>query len=224
MDLPFLLPSPLSVIKQLFSLIRQEGFFGILSFTFGKVVKGFLYGFSLGTLLAFLASKSKIAEALLWPYMITVKSVPVASFVILALLWISSANLSVFISFLMVLPIVYTNVLTGCKSVDKKMVQMAEVFKLSYRKRFLYILLPAVKPFMLSASSVSFGLAWKSGVAAELIGQPEGSVGEALYYSKIYLQTEELFALTLMLIVISVCFEKLFGLLLKLAFKGVEKL
>lgn len=223
-DLPIFLPSPIEVLKRMSSIWKDEGFLHTLIFTFGRVIKGFLYGFGLGTALAIIAGRWSMIETLLWPYMVTVKSVPVASFVILALLWISSAELSVFISFLMVLPIIYTNVLQGYKAVDSKMKQMAKVFRLPFYKQLIYIYLPTIKPFMISACSVAFGLAWKSGVAAELIGQPDGSVGEALYYSKLYLQTVDLFTWTLILILISISFEKLFLLLLKSIFKGVERL
>jgi len=65
-------------------------------------------------------------------------------------------------------------------------------------------------------------LAWKAGVAAELIGYPAGSMGEQLYYSKFFLETDTLFAWTVVIIILSVSFEKLFLLLLKLIFKGVE--
>ncbi|MBQ4648882.1 MAG: ABC transporter permease subunit [Clostridia bacterium] len=223
-DLPILLPSPLDVLKRLTTIWKDEGFLSTVLFTFGRIISGFFKGFGLGIVLALIAGRWKIAEHLFWPYLITVKSVPVASFIIIALLWISTEDLASFISFLMVLPIVYTNVLQGYESIDKKKKEAAEVFGLSYPKRLVYIYLPAIKPFIISACSVSFGLAWKSGVAAEFIGLPEGSVGEALYYSKIYFETVDLFTWTLLLVLLSVCFEKIMVAVIKLCFKGVEKL
>jgi NitT/TauT family transport system permease protein len=156
--------------------------------------------------------------------MVTIKSIPVASFVVIALIWLSSQNLSSLISFLMVLPIIYTNVLEGIRSVDKKMLEMADVFQMTTRKRMRFIWLPSLKPFLLSAMKISLGLAWKSGVAAELIGIPEGSVGEELYYSKLYLDTESLFAWTVVIVVVSVLFEKLFLLLTKKLIERTERI
>jgi NitT/TauT family transport system permease protein len=124
----------------------------------------------------------------------------------------------------MVLPIIYTNVLEGIRSVDKKMLEMADVFKMTMRKRMRFIWLPSLKPFLLSAMKISLGLAWKSGVAAELIGIPEGSVGEELYYSKLYLDTESLFAWTVVIVVVSVLFEKLFLLLTKKLIERTERI
>lgn len=217
-----LLVSPLDVLRRLTTLIYEEDFLPSVGFTLSRIASGFLFGLVIGLLLALLAGRFKVIETLLWPYMVTVKSVPVASFVVIALIWLDGKQLSAFISFLMVLPIVYTNVLDGIKAVDRKMLQMADVFRMPFSRRMRYIWLPSVKPFLISACRISLGLAWKSGVAAELIGQPEGSVGEMLYDSKLYLDTDDLFAWTVVIVLLSVCFEKLFILLLKRALKGVE--
>ncbi len=217
-----LLVSPLAVIKRLFTLVREDVFLPTVSFTLLRIALGFLSGFVIGALLALAAGRFKIIETLLWPYMLTVKSVPVASFVVLALIWLTASELSAFISFLMVLPIIYTNLLDGIKAVDRKMLEMADVFKMPFSRRLRFIWLPSVKPFLLSGCRIALGLAWKSGVAAELIGYPEGSVGEALYYSKLFLDTADLFAWTVVIVLLSVVFEKLVLFLLKRLMKGVE--
>ena len=218
-----LLVSPLDVVVRMYEMLFEEEFFSSVGLTFSRIAIGFFSGLFIGVLLALIAGRFKIIEILLWPYIVTVKSVPVASFVVIALVWLKSSNLSALISFLMVLPIVYTNVLEGIKSVDGKMLEMAAVFKMPYSRRLRYIWLPAVKPFLISAVTLSLGLAWKSGVAAELIGIPNGSVGEALYYSKLFLNTADLFAWTVFIVLLSVSFEKLFIFLLKRFMKGVEK-
>ena len=155
--------------------------------------------------------------------MVSVRTVPVASFIVIALVWLSSAQLSVFISFLMVLPIVYTNALQGILNLDVKMEQMSRVFRMSPGRKLRYVTLPQLKPYIISACSVSTGLAWKAGIAAEIIGVPTGSMGERLYQAKIYLDTAELLAWTVVIVAVSVIFEKLFILVLKKAFESVER-
>ncbi len=223
LDSRILLASPADVAARLVTIWQDDGFAGTLLFSFLHIVLGFLSGLVLGVLLALAAYKLKAAEYLLMPYMTTIKSVPVASFIVIALVWLSSSELSSFISFLMVLPIVYTNILQGLKSADVKMLEMADIFRLSWAKRMRFILLPQIKPYLMSACSVSLGLAWKSGIAAEVIGIPTGSVGEALYRAKIYLETTDLFAWTVIIVAMSVGFEKLFLLTLKGLFRLTER-
>ena len=136
-----------------------------------------------------------------------VKAAPVASFVVLALLLVGSKNLSVLISFLMVLPVFYTNILTGLSSVEPERFEAADVFGMLRRDRFRFIYLPYVTPFALSACEVGIGIAWKAGVSAEVIGIAAGSIGEKIYEAKLYLDTAQLFAYTLVVILISLFFE-----------------
>ncbi len=217
-----LLVSPLQVASRLGELLKEQDFFQVLFFTLSRIAKGFLWGAFTAIALALLSGRFKIIEILLWPYMITIKSVPVASFIVVAFIWLTASDLAIFISFLMVLPIVYTNLLDGIKSVDPKMLEMADLFKMKFPRRLRYIWLPAIKSFALSGFKIALGLAWKAGVAAELIGYPAGSIGEKLYYSKFFLETDTLFAWTVVIIILSVAFEKLVLLALKLFFKGVE--
>ena len=220
----FLFPTPIGVVCRLFTVWQEEGFFPAVSSSFLKIVCGFLSGLVLGIILAIIAARLPIIEDLLWPFMITVKSVPVASFIVLALMWLTSKELSVFISFLMVLPIIYTNILEGIKNSDRDLDKMATVFNMPFRRKILYIWIPRVKPFLLSASSIAIGLSWKAGIAAELIGIPSSSLGEMLYYSKIYFNTVDLFAWTLIIVALSISFEKLFTALLKFTFRRIEKI
>lgn len=224
LDQTMLLVSPMKVIARLFTIWQEAGFFSTIWFSFRRIVGGFVLGFLLGLILGILAGRLRFVENLLWPFVLTIKSVPVASFVIISLIWLSSSELSVFISFLMVFPVIYSNVLTGIQSTDKKLTEMAELYRLPFRKRLLYIHMPQLKPFLLSGCSVALGLSWKSGIAAEVIGIPNGSIGEMLYESKIYFNTADLFAWTVIIVLISLGFEKLFMKVLKTLFGRLERL
>ncbi|MBE6038645.1 MAG: ABC transporter permease subunit [Anaerofustis stercorihominis] len=217
-----LLASPISVFTRLVEVIFEEGFLAHIWFSLYRIGKGFLLGLVLGTVLAVVAGRFPAVETLIFPYMVTIKTVPVASFIVIALIWLSSKELSVFISFLIVLPVIYNNILAGLKSIDPKMQEMAEVFRMSWSKRLLYIYIPHLKSFIISACSVAIGLAWKSGVAAEIIGIPDGSLGEVLYEAKVYLNTTDLLAWTVVIVFVSVLFEKVFMYLLRKSFEYHE--
>ena len=153
--------------------------------------------------------------------MLFLKAVPVASFVILALIWAGSRNLSVVIAFLVVLPVIYVNTLAGLQSTDRKLLEMAVVFRMPVWRKIRFIYLPALVPYLVSGCRIALGMSWKSGVAAEVIGLPNGSIGDALYRAKITLSTGELFAWTFVIILLSAWFEKLFLLLLDCVTRAV---
>lgn len=204
-----LLVSPISAFTTLFRLMGTSHFYLAVLNSFARILAGFLLGTVLGLALAVLAHKLPAVKELLYPVMIAIKATPVASFVILALLFISSKNLSIFASFLMVLPVIYTNVSAGFESADPQLLQMAQVYRLNARKRLKAIYIPAAFPYFISACQASLGMSWKAGIAAEVIGQPANSIGDQLYRAKIFLSTSELFAWTMAIILISVVFERI---------------
>jgi NitT/TauT family transport system permease protein len=218
-----LLVTPFEVMVRLTELIVTRDFLSSVMFSFVRIVSGYLLALAAGSALAALAGKYHMAEVLLWPFMTAIKSVPVASFIILCLIWLSSGSLGIFISFLMVLPIIYTNMLHGLRSTDSKMLEMAEIFNVTRLRRLKYIYLPQLKPYIVSACSVSIGLSWKAGIAAEVIGIPAGSIGERLYEAKIYLDSADLFAWTAVIVAVSVLFEKLFLHLVKVSYARLER-
>ncbi len=203
-----LLVSPFRVLCRLGQLMLTAAFWKAVCFTLSRIAAGFFLAVLAGVALAAAASWSGWIQELLAPAMLAVRSVPVASFIILALIWFSSKNLSVLISFLMVLPVIYTNVQNGIRGVDRQLLEMARVFRIPRRRVVRYIYLPQVMPFFYSACSVALGMSWKAGAAAEVIGIPRGSIGERLQQAKVYLDTPDLFAWTLVIVAASLFFEK----------------
>ena len=156
--------------------------------------------------------------------MLAIKSIPVASFIILALILFSSRNLAVPISFLIVLPVLYSNVLGGIRAADSQLMEMARVFRIPVGRSIRYVYLPQVMPYFLSACGSALGLCWKSGIAAEVIGMPEGSIGEQLQQAKVYLDTPDLFAWTLVIVLVSLAFERAFLALLRRGARAMERM
>ena len=202
-----LLVGPVQVAGRLAALLQTGEFWNAVGFTFSRITLGFLLAFGLALVLAALSARFPLAEVLIHPYMAAVKTVPVASFIVIALLWLSGRRLSIFISFLMVLPVLYSNFLQGLRGADQKLLEMARVFRMSLWNRIRGIYLPALEPHCLAGCRSALGLCWKAGVAAEVIGVCAGSVGGMLYDAKVYLEISDLFAWTLVIVVLSVGFE-----------------
>ncbi len=203
-----LLVGPFQVGKALLDNISRVDFLKIIIYSFGRIGLGFLSALILGFFLGAFSYRYRTLEAFLAPLITTLQSIPVASFVVLLLIWFGSEALSFFCSFLVVFPSVYINTMSGFKSTDKQLLEMADVFHVRGWNRFLYLYRPAFMPYLISGLKISLGMSWKSGVAAEVIGIPKFSLGERLYMSKIYLDTAGVFAWTLMVIFLSFIFEK----------------
>ncbi|MDO5023008.1 MAG: ABC transporter permease subunit [Eubacteriales bacterium] len=212
---PLLFASPVEVIARLFSIYKEPLFFKSIISSLLNIALGFVLGLFIAFMLGALAGKYGFFEIMLRPYVTAIKTVPIASFIILALLWISPERLSVSIAFLIVFPVVYQNTLEGLRSVEKELIHMARVFKVPAKRRIKMLYLPKMKPYILSAASSASGMAWKAGVAAELIGRPDFSLGAMLYEAKIYINTADLFCYTLVIIFLSRIFEKAMLYILK---------
>ena len=201
------LPSPEATYKALIRIGKRAGFWQTIFNTFSKIAKGFLLALIAGTFLAIISSFVKIIDVLVSPFMRLLKTVPVASFIILALLWVKSDKLSVLISFVMVTPVVYINILQSFDNVDNNLLEMADIFNVSLLRKLRFIYVPALVSGFMSACKIGLGFCFKAGIAAEIIGLPFQSIGSELYKSKLYLMTDELFAWTVVIVLMSAFFE-----------------
>ncbi|MDR2567559.1 MAG: ABC transporter permease subunit [Bifidobacteriaceae bacterium] len=204
-----LLASPVDVVATFGRLVPTPSFWATVAYSAVRIAVGFTAAAAAGVLLAWLASLGRWADALISPAVRAIRSVPVVSFIVLVLIWADSAWLSVTISALMVLPIVFANVEEGIARKDVALDELATVFAMPSGRRLAAIRLPAVLPYFTAACRVGIGLAWKAGVSAEVIGLPDGSIGERLYEAKLFLATADLFCWTAVIVACSFAFEKL---------------
>jgi NitT/TauT family transport system permease protein len=183
--------------------------------TLEHIVIGFLSAVIIGLIGGIIAGHSRVFEIFSSPLLHMVRAVPVAAFIIVAWLWIPSKILPSFISFLMVLPIIWSHVDAGLSCVDEKIVEMAKVYGLSKLDIIKKIKLPLIAPQIRTGCITGLGIAWKAGVAAEVITSPTGSMGALLSHAKTSINYEQVFAVTLMVVILSIILENLLKLLWK---------
>lgn len=217
-DNSFLLVGPVEAFRHILLLMEKATFFRILSFSSFRILSAYFLAFILALTLALFSYRHKFFENLIQPPLFLLRSLPVASFVIILLFFIGRAYLSFFISFWMSFPIFYFNFLEGLKKLDQDVLEMARVFRFSPWHRFRYILIPGIYPQMLSSAKLAMGLSWKSGIAAELIGQVRNSIGYQLMDAKVSLDMGEVFAWSIIMIALSKSFELLVLYVLKKVF------
>ncbi|NLW11559.1 MAG: ABC transporter permease subunit [Clostridiaceae bacterium] len=208
-DRDIVFSSPLQVWQRLTELFRQNEFWVSTLRSLARIGLGFLLGLAAGIVLAVFSSISSWFAMLFKPLLSMIRATPVSSFIILALIWMSSVRVVVFIVFLMVMPIVWANLVEGIRKTDSQLLEMGRLFRMSRLKRVRLIYLPSLSPYLISAVSTALGLGWKAGIAAEVLSTPAFSLGKELYESKIYLETIDLFAYTAVIIIMSMILEKI---------------
>jgi NitT/TauT family transport system permease protein len=208
-DKAFLLPAPAEVGERFIALIFTGEFWQATLLSLLRIVTGFVLGMASGIALAVMMYKSRIVYILLAPFIKAVRATPVVSFIILALVWIAGGRLPVFISFLMVLPVAWANTLGGIESTDKQLLEMAALFKVKPRRIVSRVYLPSLKPYLVAAATTGLGLAWKSGITAEVLSTPRLAIGSELQTAKIYLETADMFVWTIVVIILSLLLERL---------------
>ena len=206
--LPLILPGPLDTMRAWVRLAQTAEFWRSTGVTLLRVAWGWAAAVLLGTALAAACHAVSWLDTLLSPVRSVIRATPVSSFILLVLLWMQRGRVPVFISFLMVMPIVWTGLQSALDAVDPDLIEMTRAYRFSRRMRLRYLYLPAVKPALLSGCMTGLGFAWKAGIAAEVIALPADSVGKHLYDAKIYLERADLFAWTLTVILLSMALEK----------------
>lgn len=214
-DKELLLPGPWRVLTSLLALARTAVFWKSTVLTLLRILLGFVVGVVFGTLIGVFTAWKSPVDTLLSPAVRIVRATPVASFIILALVWVKTGNIPMLISALMVTPVVWANVRQGINAASGELLEMARVYKFGRGKTVKLIYIPAVFPYFKAACITSLGLAWKSGIAAEVLCQPRWALGASLYYSKLHLETAELFAWTAVIIILSMLLERLLTRLVK---------
>ena len=218
---PLLLPGPLQTAGALGKLLGQGAFWASVGSSILRIVSGFLLGIAVGCLLAMVTARFPWWRAFFAPLLSIVKATPVASFIMLALVWIRTNGVPVFATFLVVLPVAWANVAEGIAATDPDLLEMARAYRLTRTQTLRRITWPTVRPYLRAAVMTGMGMAWKGGVAAEVIATPRQSLGSHLYDAKVYLDTPSLFAVTAVVILLSILLEQ--GIRLMMRDRSVKK-
>lgn len=206
-DSEFILAGPLDALGALIDLLPTADFWHEVLFSAVRIIGGTAAGYLVAIALAALSWRSRLARTLAAPALSAIKSTPVACVVVVLLIWFGSRNVSAIAVFLMALPGIYFPVLKGLETLDAKQGELFRLYRTGTRRTLLAHIVPGVLPYLVSASATVLSMSWKAGVAAELIGVPDGSIGERIYQAKLLLETADLFAWTIVVVIIAWAFE-----------------
>lgn len=210
----YLLPDPVTVLGRVGALTLSAEFWMICFTSLSRILWGVLLAVAVGIPLAVLTTAVPPANALLSPLLTVIKSTPVASFIILALVWLGRETVPTFIALLMVLPVVWGNVSAGIRGTDTSLLALCRAYRVPRMRILRRVYVPSVAPHFTAAVQTGLGLAWKAGVAAEVLTAAKNSIGKEIFEAKQYMETVNLFAWTLVVILMSLIIEKLVMVLL----------
>lgn len=206
---PYIVPKPQDVVVRAVELMATAGFWQAVGWSLLRVLIGFACGMVLGVACALPMAAWPSMRAVFAPFVKIIRTVPVVCFILLMLLWVNAIWLSAIISALMVLPVAWTGTIEALDSIDNSIVEVARVFHISTMRRLFKLYLPAIIPQLLSTAVVGLGLAWKSGITAEVLALPSSGMGSGIYHAKIALEAADIFVWALVIIVISLAMEKI---------------
>ncbi|MGE5328812.1 MAG: ABC transporter permease [Deltaproteobacteria bacterium] len=214
-----IIPSPESTFNSLASIVASESFLRIIFETIVRVLEAFLIACIAGIVVGLITGFSKIIDSLFKPFLVIIMSTPVISFILIALIWFKSGEIPIFVAFLVIFPIITTNVSEGIKNIDLKLVQMTKAYRIKRIRVLTEVYLPSILSYLVAGISTAVGIGWKVVITTEVLSQPKFSIGTSLDTAKVYLETSNVFAWTIIAILLSFFFEKLVRLVESQIFK-----
>ncbi|MBN1183016.1 MAG: ABC transporter permease subunit [Bacteroidales bacterium] len=202
------LPSPYITLKELIQTLCLKSTYISLVITILRGLLGFTIAFILAFLVGILSGLSPGFHVFLKPIILSIRSVPVISFLLLLLIWFKPGNVPVIIGILTMFPILSVNIIDGMKNVEKEYIQMCNVFCIPKARRIRDVYLPSILPFVFTGISNAMGFGWRAIIIGEVISQPEFGIGSTMQMAQLYLQIPKLIVWTILAIIISIIFEK----------------
>jgi len=217
-NLPLILPAPGTVFRQTLMLIGSGDFWRHLGATLGRGLTGFGISLTGGLLVGFLAGRLDSFNAFLRPMIILVRGTPSMSIILLALIWFKGETVPLFVIFLVVFPIIVQNVIEGMRNIDRNLLEMAQVYQIPKNRQILNLYLPSILPYLTAGVASGLGITWKVVIAAEVLAYPRWGIGARMDTARVYLQTELVFAWTLVVVLLGLIFDYLAAYLLQRPF------
>jgi NitT/TauT family transport system permease protein len=218
LDQPLLVPTPLAALRQIRLLTEDLDFWRHLGASLLRGAVGFGLSFLAGALLGLGAGKIAWLSSFLRPISVFIRSTPSMTLIILALLWFKGDMVAVFVIFLVVFPIVFRNVEDGVSNLDPELEEMIGIYQVKRWRKFTAFYIPGIMPFLAAAAASGLGMTWKVLIAAEVLAAPAWGIGAQLDTARLYLQTDKVFAWTVIVIGIGLCFDYILDFLLRRPF------
>ncbi|TEB16350.1 putative aliphatic sulfonates transport permease protein SsuC [Pelotomaculum sp. FP] len=207
-----IIPSPVEVVRSFCSLAVSGELWEQGRQSIARGLAGFGLAVGVGTPLGLLIGLNPVAASLFRPAVVVLQVTPLISWLLLAMIWIGFSGVPVFIVFVTTVPLIVINVFQGVNGIDRQLLQMASIFRISKARVIQEIYLPQVAPYLMAGVSNALGVTWKAVAMAEFLSVQTG-IGASMAVARINLETAGLFAWTASLIGLGLVTDRLLSYL-----------
>ena len=211
-DSDFILPHPEDTLVKTLSLFGESQFLFVVGATILRGVIGFAISLIFGVGLGIAAGLSNDFSAFLKPILVVLRSTPVIAIILLALIWLNANSVPIFIAILTMFPFICTNTIDGIRSVDKQLVEMAQVYRVGRLRIVREVYVPAIMPFIISGASSAMGIGWRAIIIGEVLSQPRYGIGTVMHSAQTFLNVDAVIAWTIIAVLLSYIFERIIRL------------
>jgi ABC-type nitrate/sulfonate/bicarbonate transport system permease component len=205
----YVLPSPVAVLVGLREVVVSGEIWRHAGASLGRIAVGFGGAVGVAVLLGLVAFLSRVARGVVHDGLTVLNSTSVFVWIVISIIWFGLSNWApIFTTFMITLPVVASNLVEGVANVDRRLLEMGDVYRLSGRQKFTAIVVPSTLPYLVAGMKVGFGLALKVSVVAEIFGVTSG-IGYVMNYSREILATQMVFVWAVVMIAVMTLTDKL---------------
>jgi NitT/TauT family transport system permease protein len=202
-----ILPSPEKVFLQVARLFLSAHFYLDLGYTIMRGLAGFIISLALALIIGIPTALNHTLYALINPLIVAIRSTPVISFILLALIWFGPDNVPVFIAMLTMFPLICSGVISGIRDVNPQFIEMSELYNITGSRLIREVYMPSTLPFLFNGISNAMGFGWRAVIIGEVLSQPLFGIGSEMQKAQAYLMVPDLIAWTMIAIVVASVFE-----------------
>jgi len=204
-----IVPSPRSTLLSVWKVFENPEYWNDIGFTIGRGLLGFAVSLFLGLLIGIPAGINRNFFYFINPLLVTIRSTPIVSIILLAIIWLGNEWVPVFIALLTMFPVICLNIIEGISSVDRNLIEMSRIYNIPAQRILSEVYLPSIAPFLTSGISNAMGFGWRAIIIGEVLSQPLKGIGSRMKESQYYLEVSEVIAWTLIAIIVSFIFESI---------------
>ncbi len=197
---PIVVPSIGSVGKSLVIIFTHAKFYHMIGLTIIRQMTGIAIGVGIGLIVGIYMGRNQIVKGLVSPLIHLFQTIPPVSWVVLALVWFGfNGKPAIFIVVIATIPLIAINVCEGIENIDAVLMEMADLYRFSMKKKMRHVILPSIFSYFNSGLKVALGNGWKIAVMGEVLTTSDG-IGGMIKTARLNVEPENIIAWSIVIV------------------------